>query len=146
MCCLCKKVLAEKSKIKFLKDLLLLKVKFASSSVVATIADYGLYLTLVNNVFSPVISNIISAGTGMIINFALQKKFIFKLNRKVSHAFLLSMAVSLGGILLGTLFIYLLNLYPFFNDNQYITKLLVTGSIFFYNFYLKRFSFEKKFI
>jgi len=138
--------LTEKSKIQILKDLLFLKVKFAGSSLVATIADYGLYLTLVNNIFNPVISNIISSGTGMIINFGLQKKYIFRLNRKVSHAFLMSVAVSVGGIALGTLFIYLLNLYPFFSKYQYITKLIVTGTIFFYNFYLKRFSFERKFL
>jgi putative flippase GtrA len=121
-------------------------VKFASSSLLATIADYGLYLTLVNNFFSPVVSNIISAGTGMIINFALQKKYIFQLNRKLSHAFIMSVGVSIGGIIIGTLFIYLLNKNTFFNEHQYVTKLIVTGLVFFYNFYLKRFSFEKKFI
>ena len=125
---------------------MLLKVKFASSSLIATLTDYGLYLTLVNNVFNPVISNIISAGTGMIVNFALQKKYIFQLNRKLSHAFLLSVAVSIVGIALSTFLIYLLNLNVFFSDNQYITKLLVTGVIFFYNFYLKRYSFERRFL
>ncbi|NNF36587.1 MAG: GtrA family protein [Saprospiraceae bacterium] len=125
---------------------MLLKVKYASSSLIATLTDYGLYLTLVNNVFNPVISNIISSGTGMIINFALQKKYIFQLNRRLIHAFLLSVGVSIGGIALGTFFIYLLNLNTFFSEHQYITKLLVTGVIFFYNFYLKRYSFERRFL
>jgi len=125
---------------------MILKVKFASSSLVATLTDYGLYLTLVNNVFNPVVSNIISSGTGMIINFALQKKYIFQLNRRLVHAFLLSVGVSIGGIALGTFFIYLLNLNDFFSEHQYITKLLVTGTIFFYNFYLKRYSFERRFL
>ncbi len=138
--------MADEDRISFLKKLFLLKAKFASSSLIATITDYGLYLTLVNNVFNPVISNLISAGTGMIVNFALQKTFVFQLNRKLSHAFLLSVGVSVGGILLGTFLIYLFNLNSFFNEHQYITKLLVTGFIFFYNFYLKRFSFEKRFI
>ena len=138
--------MAEEGKISFLKRLLLLKAKFASSSLIATITDYGLYLTLVNNVFNPVVSNIISAGTGMIVNFALQKKFIFQLNRRLSHAFLLSVAVSIGGIALSTLLIDLLNFNEFFNEKQYITKFLVTGVIFFYNFYLKRYSFERRFL
>jgi putative flippase GtrA len=132
--------------IPFFKKLILLKVKFASSSVIATAVDYFLYLFLVGKFFSPVLSNIISASTGMLINFFLQKKYIFKLNRKLGHAFMLSVAVSMGGILLGTLFIYVLNKWLFFADHQYITKLLVTGTIFFYNFYLKRYSFEKKFL
>jgi putative flippase GtrA len=132
--------------IPFFKKLILLKVKFASSSVIATAVDYFLYLFLVGKFFSPVLSNIISASTGMLINFFLQKKYIFKLNRKLGHAFMLSIAVSMGGILLGTLFIYILNKWIFFSDHQYITKLLVTGTIFFYNFYLKRYSFEKKFL
>lgn len=132
--------------IPFIKKLFLLKVKFASSSVVATVVDYFLYLLLVSRFFSPVVSNIISASTGMLINFYLQKKYIFELKRKVGHAFVMSVAVSLGGIILGSSFIYILNKWTFFADHQYITKLLVTGTIFFYNFYLKRFSFEKKFI
>lgn len=132
--------------ISFFKKLLLLKAKFASSSAIATAVDYTLYLVLVNNLFSPVVSNIFSASTGMMINFFLQKRYIFQLNRKMSHAFIMSIGVSIGGIMLGTLFIYLLNKFTFFATHQYITKLLVTGIIFFYNFYFKRYSFEKKFI
>ena len=138
--------MSDENRITFFKKLLLLKVKFASSSLLATITDYGLYLTLVGNVFNPVVSNIISSGTGMIVNFALQKKFIFELNRKVMHAFLLSVLVSIGGIVLGTFFIYLLNMNVFLSEHQYITKLIVTGLVFFYNFYLKRYSFERRFL
>jgi putative flippase GtrA len=138
--------LKKQKPILFLKKLFILKAKFASSSAVATVVDYTLYIVLVKNLFSPVVSHIISASTGMLINFFLQKRYIFQLNRKVSHAFIMSIGVSIGGILLGSLFIYLLNKIAFFADNQYITKLLVTGAIFFYNFYFKRYSFEKKFI
>ena len=129
-----------------LKKLLFLKMKFALSSSVATGVDYVLYLSLVHNIFSPVPSNIISASCGMIVNFILQKKFVFDLKRSVRSAFLLSVLVSVGGITLGTTIVYLLSNIPFFNLHQYITKICATGIVFFYNFYLKRFVFEKQFI
>jgi len=127
-------------------ELFWMKFKYGLSSSVATAVDYGLYLYLVGSFFAPTTSHLISAGTGMIINFIIQKRFIFDLNRKLHHTFLLSLAVSIVGIGLGTLFIYLLNLIPFFHEHQFITKAIVTGVIFFYNFYLKRFAFEKKFV
>lgn len=69
-----------------LKKLFFLKVKFAMTSSVATLVDYGLYLALVYSVLSPVLSNIVSASCGMIVNFFLQKRFVFNLQRKVSTA------------------------------------------------------------
>ena len=47
---------------------------------------------------------------------------------------------------LSTGIIYGLSQIEFFNERQYITKLCATGFVFFYNFYLKRYVFEKKFI
>lgn len=129
-----------------LKKLFLLKVRFAMTSSVATLIDYGLYLGLVYTVLTPVPSNIISASCGMIVNFFLQKKFVFDLQRKVYHAFFMAIAVSLGGIALGTTIIWGLNHWPFFQVHQYVTKLCATGLVFFYNFYLKRFVFEKRFV
>lgn len=137
--------MSKKIDIAFLQELFLLKLKFASSSLIATTVDYVIYLGLVYNGIKPTTSHIVAAGTGMIINFILQKKYIFLLNRPLSWAFGMSVLVSLGGIALGTFFIYELSKIDFFSSHQYITKLIVTGTIFFYNFYLKRFSFENKF-
>lgn len=121
------------------------KMKFAFSSSIATALDYFLYLLLVTYFLSPVPSNLISAGTGMLTNFFLQKRFIFELKRKVGMAFTLAIATSIIGIAISTLLIYLLNKYDFFQQHQYITKALVTGLVFFYNFYMKRFAFERRF-
>ena len=127
------------------KEFVLPKIKFAGTSAVATLVDYVLYLMLVEVAGLPkVTSNIISSGLGMIINFVLQKRFIFDLRRKVSTAFLISLAFSIGGIALGTFLIWLISLIPFFEQNQFITKLIVIGIVFFYNFYTKRFAFEKR--
>ncbi|MBN2350476.1 MAG: GtrA family protein [Bacteroidales bacterium] len=130
----------------FLKEFFIPKFKFALTSSVATAVDYGSYLLLVNNLFSPVISNIISQTSGIIVNFILQKRFVFLMKRNLYAAFFLSILFSLIGLGLGTSFIYLLNKHEFFSVHQYITKFIVTGFIFFYNFYTKRFAFEKKII
>ena len=126
--------------------LFLLKAKFAMTSSVATAVDYLVYLVLEKYFFSPVISNIISYSCGMVLNFLLQKRFVFTLEGSVSRTFMLSILVSLGGMALSTGIIYGLSQVSFFDERQYITKLCATGIVFFYNFYLKRYVFEKKFI
>lgn len=127
-------------------ELFMMKVRFAMSSSIATTVDYILYQILVRYIFSPVVSNIISSTVGMLINFFLHKKYIFKLNRSVRAAFLISLLVSVGGISIGTYIVNLLNGIAVFNGNQYIIKAIATATVFFYNFYMKRFAFEKKFI
>ena len=123
-----------------------MKTKFAASSGVATLVDMGLFALLSKVTQIPVeIINIISSLVGMVINFLLQKKYVFQLNRKVRTAFLLSLAVSLGGIFISTSIIYLLKTIEIFQTFPIFAKIIATGIVFFYNFYLKRFSFEKKF-
>lgn len=124
----------------------MMKVKFAMSSSVATLVDYVLYQVLVKYLFSPVVSNLISASVGMLINFFLQKKYIFELRRSVNIAFVISLLVSIGGIGISTGIIHVLNNTDTLAGNQYIIKALATGTVFFYNFYMKRFAFEKRFI
>jgi putative flippase GtrA len=131
------------------RKLFLLKLRFALTSSVATIIDYGIYLALVYTLFEPAISNLISASCGLLVNFFLQKKYVFSLNRKLSHAFFMAVGVSLGGIGLGTLIIWGLTSIPVYIISEDITKiavkLIATGLVFFYNFYMKRFVFEKRF-
>ena len=123
-----------------------MKVKFAMSSSVATLVDYVLYQVLVRYLFSPVVSNLVSATVGMVINFFLQKKYIFELKRSVNIAFIISLLVSVGGIGISTIIIHFLNKSEMLAGNQYIIKAIATGTVFFYNFYMKRFAFEKRFI
>lgn len=126
-----------------LKDFIVPKLKFAATSLTASLFDYVLYQILVHTLLSPVPSNIISSSCSMVINFFMQKRFIFILKRKVYKAFFLSVTFSIIGILTSTTFIYLLNQNTFFAGNQYLTKFVVMSVIFFYNFYMKRFAFEK---
>jgi putative flippase GtrA len=129
-----------------LTDLFKLKFKFAMTSAIATALDYVLYMVLVTWFFAPVVSNIISYSISVVVNFSLQKRYIFTLERKVRTAFLLSVLVSVGGLILSTAIIYVLTKQAFFMEQQLITKLIATGLVFFYNFYLKRFVFEKRFV
>ncbi|MBT3544040.1 MAG: hypothetical protein HN488_01720 [Saprospiraceae bacterium] len=124
----------------------MMKVKFAMSSSLATLVDYVLYQVLVRYFFSPVASNLISATVGMVINFFLQKKYIFELKRSVNIAFIISLLVSVGGIGISTIIIHFLNNSEMLSGNQYIIKAIATGTVFFYNFYMKRFAFEKRII
>ncbi|MEL7119488.1 MAG: GtrA family protein [Bacteroidota bacterium] len=134
-----------KERLEKLQKLFMLKAKFALSSLVATSVNIGLYMLLVNKVFAPVPSEIIAYSVAVVINYILQRKFVFSLKRKEWQAFTGAMLVSLGGLILSTLIIYLLNLVPFFQENQLITKLCAVGIVFFYNFYFKRFAFERRF-
>ena len=124
---------------------LLLQAKFATSGLVATTTDYLMYLFLVYTLFAPVPSNVISYSIAMVLNFFLQKKFVFSLQGSVLKTFVMSVMVSIGGLLLSTAIVYGLTQNHFFSELQYLIKLTATVIVFFYNFYLKRLVFEKRF-
>jgi putative flippase GtrA len=130
----------------FIKNFIIPKVKFAITSSIATAIDYGIYISLTTIIMaSESTSHAISYTIGMIINFFLQKRFIFLLQRKLYQAFGLSVVFSLVGWLISQGLFNLLILYTdFFHNNDILAKIIVTFVIFFYNFYTKRFSFEKK--
>lgn len=130
-----------------LKRLFKMKLRFAMTGAVATSVDYFLYLWLVDwQGWPPVRANVLSYSCGMVLNFLMQKRFVFELKGSSMRAFGLSALVSLGGMALSTGIVYGLSQVVFFSENQYITKLIATGLVFFYNFYLKRYVFERKFI
>ena len=129
-----------------IKELILLKFKFGLSSLVATSVNYLLYIFLEKQMAVRAVANFIAYFSGVIVNFILQKKFVFESNGKLSSIFLKAMLVSVFGYLLDTAIIYGLSQMSFFDTHQTITKLISTGIVFFYNFYFKRYAFEKKFI
>lgn len=127
------------------KKLFLLKAKFATTGLVATSVDVGIFLGLVNfGGFSRVVANVISYSCGMVTNFLLQKRFVFNLQRAAWSAFVLSALVSLGGLSLNTFFVWTFSMIPLLGVYPLVPKLMATGLVFFYNFYLKRYVFEKK--
>ena len=138
-----------KEKKSILRQLLLLKAKFASTSAVATIVDWALFTLLADVYLSKVNANLISRSVGSIINFLMQKRFVFEMKRNVWMTFLLTLVVSLGGLALGTVIMYFIGDWEIWASNKYFKlfpKAIETGLVFFYNFYFKRFVFEKRFI
>ena len=131
---------------KQVRKLLALKAKFALSGLVATSVDYGLYMLLVERMLSPVASNVVSYSFAVVINFLMQKRFVFQLKGSANRAFVLSMIVSGVGLLLSTALVYGLTKIAFLDQRQYLLKLIATGIIFFYNFYMKRYVFERRLI
>jgi len=120
------------------------KAKFAVTSSVATLLDHALFLLLVYSGLIPGLSNLISQFSGMTANFFLQKQYIFALKRKAAVAFLYSLAFSAAGLFIGSGLVQLLVMIPLLAKYPYIAKVIVTGLIFFYNYYTKRFAFEKR--
>ena len=122
-----------------------MKLRFAASGLAATSVDYGLYLLLVGRVFSPAVSNVISYSCSVVVNFLLQKKYVFQLQRSPARAFAGSMIVSGGGLLISTAIVHFLSNSALVGLPQYLIKLIATGIVFFYNFYFKRYVFERRF-
>ncbi|MAZ37370.1 MAG: hypothetical protein CL842_07965 [Crocinitomicaceae bacterium] len=126
------------------KDLLKSLAKFGASSVVATGADILLF-TFVFTQFLPVFeSEILSGFIGMLINFVLQKRFVFHLQRNQYLAFFMSVGFSLFGLFLGGFLIQSLVKIELLATYLILPKLILTGFKFFFNYYTKRWVFEKK--
>ncbi|MBX2816339.1 MAG: GtrA family protein [Saprospiraceae bacterium] len=120
------------------------KLKFASTSALATLVDYGLFILLAYSGMDKTKSNLISATSGFLVNFFLQKTFIFESKRSTQQSFMYSLTFSLIGIGISTAIIHFLVKIPFLDKHAFLAKLIATGVMFFYNYYTKQIAFEKK--
>ena len=118
------------------------KIPFALTGLVATGINYGLYLLLVDRYLPPLPATMIAYSSSVVLNFFLQRYFVFELRRSLRSAFGWSMLVSLGGLLLDAGLVWGLHFSLFLDEREYLLKLIATGIVFFYNFYLKRLVFE----
>lgn len=131
-----------------LKKLFILKAKYATASATATGFDYLLYFVFFHFFgLSKTASNFISYPVGVVVNFGLQKRYIFSMTRGLKTTFGLAMLVSAGGWAMNATIFFLLMKIPFFQSGgwHWVAKIIVNAIIFFYNFYGKRYVFEKKF-
>ena len=118
--------------------------KFGASSVVATAIDILLF-TFVFTKFLPVFeSEILSGFIGMLVNFVLQRRFVFHLQRNQYIAFFMSVGFSLFGLFLGGFLIESLVKVELLATYLILPKLMVTGFKFIFNYLTKRWVFEKK--
>lgn len=118
------------------------KLPFALTGLVATGINYGLYLVLVDRYLTPLPATLIAYSSSVVLNFFLQRYFVFELKRSLRSAFALSMLVSLGGLLLDAAIVYGLHHFPILGDREWVIKGVATGVVFFYNYYGKRRVFE----
>lgn len=118
------------------------KIPFAMTGFVATGINYGMYLFLVDRILPPGPATVIAYSSSVILNFFLQRYFVFELRRSLRSAFVLSMGVSAVGLFLDWLIVVGLHRFPLFGDAEWLIKLVATGIVFFYNFYAKRRVFE----
>lgn len=122
------------------------KVKFGLGSLVSTGLDYTMFFGLMWAKLGISIAIIqgIAQATGMASNFIIQRNFIFNKNRGLYTSMALSFGFSLVAIFLSSIAIHWLFKLPFFQQYPILMKVLVTGVFFFFNYYTKQFSFEKK--
>ena len=118
------------------------KIPFAITGLIATSINWGLYVLLVDDYLPYMWATVVAYSSSVILNFFMQRYFVFELRRSVRSAFAWSMLVSLGGLLLDAALIYSFHNWIIFSDEEWIIKGVVTGMVFFYNFYLKRLVFE----
>ncbi|CAH1001036.1 hypothetical protein LEM8419_02009 [Neolewinella maritima] len=118
------------------------KLPFALTGLVATVINYGLYLFLVHRYLPPLPATLIAYSSSVVLNFFLQRYFVFELRRSLRSAFLLSMVVSVGGLALDAAIVWGLHYFPLLGDREWGIKLVATGIVFFYNYYGKRRVFE----
>jgi len=120
------------------------KIPFALTGLVATGINYGMYLLLVDRYLPPGPATLISYSSSVILNFFLQRYFVFQLNRSLWSAFVLSMLASAIGLVLDWLIVTGLHRFPLLGEEEWVIKLVATFLVFFYNFYAKRRVFEGK--
>jgi putative flippase GtrA len=114
--------------------------RFLTSSVIVTASDYIIFFLLVN-CFGPVVSNICSYSVAICISFYIQKKYVFDVSRSAHLAFGYVIMFSLLGISLSTGILFVLN---YLLSNVIIAKVVMTITMFFYNFHTKQIAFGDK--
>lgn len=113
-------------------------LKFFFVSIFVTTIDYLIFFSLyrLTGILS---AHIISYIIAIILSFILQKRFVFETNKSTTVTFLGILFFSLIGISLGYTFLFS---YHWLFGNIIIAKILMTVTMFFYNFFSKKFAFE----
>lgn len=118
------------------------KIPFALTGGVATAINGFVYLLLVDRLLPPGPATLTAYWSSVVLNFFLQRYFVFELRRSLRSAFALSMLVSIGGMGLDWLIVTGLHRYPLLGETEWLIKGVAIFIVFFYNFYLKRRVFE----
>jgi putative flippase GtrA len=130
----------------FITKYILPKLKFGIGSAISTSIDYSIFFGLYWADLGIKIAFIqgIAQASGMLSNFIIQRNFIFKKERGLFASFGWSLTFSAIAIVLSSVTIHWMYTIDFFQTYTILMKLMVTGVFFFFNYYTKQFSFEKK--
>lgn len=132
--------------------------KFAVTGAMASVVNFTVFNVLFYWGFSldeldpseaafkrkSVIADMIAYASGVLFNYILHKRYIFEQRRTASTTFALYILVSAGGIAMSAGLTWLFVKIPFFAHNPPIMKIATMGLVFIYNFFSKRFAFEKR--
>ena len=112
-------------------------IRFLTSSVIVTSSDYLIFFLLLNY-FGPALSNVCSYCVAICLSFYIQKRYVFDVSRRSHLAFGYVIVFSLVGTALSTTILVLLDCLL---SNVVIAKVIMTITMFFYNFHTKKIAF-----
>lgn len=132
--------------------------KFAVTGAMASIVNFTVFNLLFYWGFSldeldptlpafkqkSVLADMIAYASGVLFNYVLHKRYIFEQKRSPSATFILYILVSAGGIAISAGLTWMFVKMPFFAHNPQVMKITTMGLVFIYNFFSKRFAFEKR--
>lgn len=136
----------ETSETSLIQKYILPKLKFGLGSLISTGVDYGIFFSLLwaNLGLKVSFIQVISLSIGIATNFIIQRNFIFRKERSLMASMGWSLSFSITSVILSGFLVKWLYSYLFFQEYPLLMKLLVTGLFFFFNYYTKQYSFEKK--
>lgn len=126
-----------------LKQLGFSMTKFGLTSLLGTGLDFLTFTFLFRLILPLFWAEIAAAFIGMIVNFFMQKRFVFQLNRKAETAFFLSIIVSFVLMFAGAFILTWLVTFEPFLSLPLAAKVTVMGVKFIFNYVSKRWIFEK---
>lgn len=132
--------------------------KFAITGAMASVVNFTVFNVLFYWGFSldeldrtsmefkrmSVMADMISYASGVLFNYVLHKRYIFEQKRSESATFILYLLVSAGGIAISAGLTWVFVKMPFFAQRPQLMKITTMGLVFIYNFFSKRFAFEKR--
>jgi putative flippase GtrA len=116
------------------------QIRFFICSFFVTGIDYFIFFLLLDTL-GIVLSNFISYSFAIIISFYLQNKYVFSIGRSKNKAFIYVLIFSFIGVNLSSI---TLHLYSRIFNNVVTAKILMTITMFFYNFNTKKLAFRDR--
>lgn len=119
---------------------------FGGVSSIATLLDFVLFRFVFYYLLPLFWAEVLASFIGMVLNFFLQKKYVFELKRKSYPAFFLTLFFSILILLIGAFLMTQLIKIPIFLEYISLAKIGVMGFKFLLNFFTKQWVFEKRLI